>query len=188
MNVVQPIRDKKQIDAMAKALRASNERNWLLFMTGINTGLRISDLLRLRVRDVRQRRHLDLREKKTGKLKRAAIRDDLYDAFQIYTDGLADNVFLFRSKRGANKPLSRSGAYKVLRAAADQVGLRDIGTHTLRKTFGYHLYRDSERPKLGLLQKLFNHSSEEQTLRYIGVVQDELDAAVHDHGLGMDFG
>ena len=66
MNFVQPIRDMDQIYYIKKFLRERSERNYLLFVTGINSGLRISDLLRLRVRDAK-RMYIDLREKKTGK-------------------------------------------------------------------------------------------------------------------------
>lgn len=69
MNFVQPIRDMDQIYYIKKFLRERSERNYLLFVTGINSGLRISDLLRLRVRDAK-RMYIDLREKKTGKQKR----------------------------------------------------------------------------------------------------------------------
>lgn len=69
-------------------------------------------------------------------------------------------------------------AYKILREAADYVSLDGIGTHTLRKTFGYHFYQQYKDP--ALLQEIFNHSSEEITLRYIGVNQDMMDRAIRD--------
>lgn len=80
-----------------------------------------------------------------------------------------------------NTQLGRSGAYKMLRKAADEAGLRDIGTHTLRKTFGYHMYRKTK--DVALLQELFNHSSPATTLRYIGVTQDSMDQAMKEFSL-----
>ena len=67
-------------------------------------------------------------------------------------------------------------AYRILNQAARQVGLSDIGTHTLRKTFGYHFYQRTK--DVALLQKVFNHSSPSITLRYIGIDQDVIDKAI----------
>ena len=69
-------------------------------------------------------------------------------------------------------------AYKILRDAAAHVGLENIGTHTLRKTFGYHFYKQYKN--VALLQKIFNHSDPQVTLRYIGIDQDEMDYAMRN--------
>ncbi|MEC2221536.1 tyrosine-type recombinase/integrase, partial [Bacillus subtilis] len=74
------------------------------------------------------------------------------------------------------KPISRSMAYKILRAAAEYVGLDDIGTHTLRKTFGYHFYKQTK--DVAMLQEIFNHSDQRTTLRYIGINQDAMNNAM----------
>jgi integrase len=66
-------------------------------------------------------------------------------------------------------------AYRILNDAAQRVGIDAVGTHTLRKTFGYHTYRQTKN--LGLVQKLLNHTSSVDTLRYIGIEQEDLDAA-----------
>lgn len=148
MNFVQPIRDPEYIRVMKRFLKEKSDRNYMLFVTGINSGLRISDILNLRVSDVK-RPYFNMKEQKTQK-----------------------------SKEGVNKPIGRSMAYKILREAADYVSLEGIGTHTLRKTFGYHFYKQYKDP--ALLQEIFNHSSEDITLRYIGVNQDMMDKAIKD--------
>lgn len=177
MNFVQPIRDPEYIRAIKRFLKAKSERNYMLFVTGINSGLRISDILRLRVRDVK-RPYFNLKEQKTTKTKRIAMTPSLQRELKAYVEDKEDHEFLFQSREGLNKPIGRSMAYKILREAADYVSLEGIGTHTLRKTFGYHFYQQYKDP--ALLQEIFNHSSEEITLRYIGVNQDMMDKAIKD--------
>ncbi|XHV01321.1 site-specific integrase [Bacillus pumilus] len=149
-------------------------------MAGINLGLRISDLLQLRVKDVRKQ-YVSLREKKTGKEKRIKINKTLRKALDLYIKDRDDQEYVFRSREGLNKPISRSSAYIILREAAEYVGLDSIGTHTLRKTFGYWHYKKFK--DVALLQEIFNHSSPDITLRYIGITQDTMDKTMDDFGL-----
>ncbi len=180
MEFVQPIREKKQIDSMKKILRATNLRDHCLFVLGINSGLRISDLLKLDIRDVmddrgRVRDRISIRETKTGKSKDFPIGDTARKAILEY---LATRSYtfidpLFLSRKGGHA-LKRQQAYKIINDAARAVGIKEnIGTHTLRKTFGYHAYQSGV--SLTVLQKLFNHSAPSVTLSYIGITQDELD-------------
>lgn len=180
MNFVQPIRDPDMIEQIKRYLRSMNERNYMLFVFGINTGLRIQDMLKLRVRDVKGD-HIVMREMKTDKQKWLKINPTLKRELKRYTAEMDDYDFLFKSREGKNKPITRDMAYKILRKAANEFGLVDIGTHTCRKTFGYHLYRKEK--DITLLQKIFNHSSPEITLRYIGMDQDTMDNAISRFGL-----
>ena len=172
MNEVQPIRNRRDINAMKKALRG---RDLLLFVFGINSGLRISDILKLRVADVRDRDSIVISEKKTGKAKRFIFNDAIKQAVrQLVPADVPPNSFLFRSRKGDNKPISRVTAYRVLNEAAKRVGIAEpIACHSLRKTFGYHAYKNGT--DLALLQSIFNHSSQDVTLRYIGINQDRID-------------
>lgn len=170
MKEVQPIRSLEKIAEVKKRLALNGSRDVLLFSMGINTGLRISDLLSLKVGDVRGRNEYLLREKKTGKSKRIllhAVRKDIED----YTAFKSDNQYLFESKKGVG-PITRVQAYRILNKAAKDCGLEEIGTHTLRKSFGYHFYKANQN--VVMLQQLFNHSSPSITLRYIGITQDEI--------------
>jgi integrase len=141
-NTVEPIRDLEKIDAMKKILKAENLRNWLLFTLGINSALRVSDLLNLRQENVYDKRGrvleaIRLREKKTGKEKVFRINKSARKAFEEYIQavGYDPESFLFRSRMGANRPISRSRAWAVISRAAKAVGLtQPIGTHTMRKT------------------------------------------------------
>ena len=91
-------------------------------------------------------------------------------------------MYIFLSRKGTNKPISRQQAYRIINNAAESLGLvernrkgiiisGEIGTHTLRKTFGYHSFQNGT--SLELLMDLFNHSSKTQTLRYIGITEEQ---------------
>lgn len=179
MEVVQPIRDKEKIEEIKNVLKSQSLRDWFMFVAGINTGLRISDLLQLKVSDVKDKTHITIRER-TDKFKRYKILYPLAEAIEYYTKGMNDNDWLFPSRKG-DKPIGRVQAYRVLNNVGKAVGLEEIGTHTLRKTFGYHFYQ--QKKDVALLQEIFNHSAPSITLRYIGINQDVMDNALDGFGL-----
>lgn len=181
MQMVQPIRDIRKIEAMKKILRAGGKRNELLFILGINSALRVSDLLGLKVADVldqkgKLKEAVSLNERKTGKSKLFPLNDSAKKAIKEYVDEAKPeyDAPLFPSRK-VGKAISRVQAWEILSNAADEVGLEHVGTHTLRKTFGYHVYKRTNN--LGLVQKLLNHRSSGETLRYIGIEQIEMDDA-----------
>lgn len=174
MELVEPIRDKKQIESMKKVLKSSNVRDYVLFVLGINSGLRISDLLNLTVEDVKDKDRISLREKKTGKAKDFPLSEKSKKVIANYLKetGMTEGP-LFPSRKG-DKPITRVQAYRILNDAAESVGIKEsIGTHTLRKTFGYHAYQNGA--DITRIQKLLNHSSPGVTLSYIGITKEELD-------------
>ena len=180
MEYVQPIREKKQIDSIKKILKSTSLRNHCLFTLGINSGLRISDLLNLKIDDViddkgKIKDRITLREIKTGKIKDFPISDIARKSIADYLDGrnFEKDEPLILSRKG-NGVLKRQQAYRLINDAARRIGINDkIGTHTLRKTFGYHAYQSGI--DIAILQKLFNHSAPSVTLNYIGITQDDLD-------------
>ena len=179
MEFVQPIRDLKKIDTIKKLLKQQNLRDYCLFVLGINSGLRISDLLKLRISDVSEKGKIKdrirLREKKTNKYKDFPLSNSTKSALKEYlkTREYNENEPLFISRKNKGF-LLRQQAYKIINDVAKSVGIKEkIGTHTLRKTFGYHAYNNGY--DITLIQKLFNHSSPAVTLRYIGITQDEMD-------------
>ncbi|MEK5036903.1 site-specific integrase [Sporosarcina sp. FSL K6-3457] len=177
MKFVEPIRDVEKIEEMKSYLKKTSTRNYMLFVFGIYSTLRISDILTLKKKDVLGERLL-LIEKKTTKSKEILINPKLRRELKPYIAGLGDEDYLFQSRKGVNKPISRTTAYRVIRAAGEACGLSRIGTHSMRKTFGYHFY---ERTKdIALLQELYSHSSEEVTKRYIGINQDIMDKAIRN--------
>lgn len=178
MKEVQPIRDRKKIEGMKTELLKQGYRDYILFVLGINTGLRISDLLKLKVEDVKDNTHIILTEQKTGKIKRFMINNQLRQDIDKYINNMSGNEHLFQSQKGYNEAISRVQAYRILKKAAENVGLKEIGTHTLRKTFGYWHYKRYK--DVALLQELFNHSAPSVTLRYIGINQDIMDKTIED--------
>lgn len=113
MNSVNPIRDPEKIEEMKKILRKQSYRNYFLFVAGINVGLRIGDLLPLKVGDVREKSHIVIREQKTGKEKRFRINENLQREVQEYVEELNDEDYLFPSRQGRKKPLTRVSAAKL---------------------------------------------------------------------------
>jgi integrase len=179
MEFVQPIRDVEKIEAMKSELMRQSYRDYFLFVFGMNSGLRISDILPLQVRDVTDKTHITIKEEKTDKTKRFKINPSLAKLINDYTAGMKPNDYLFSSQKGGH--INRITAYKALNKAAKVVGVEEIGTHTLRKTFGYHFYQKTK--DVAMLQNLFNHSAPSVTLRYIGINQDMMDQALDDFSL-----
>jgi len=183
---VQPIRDIRKVEAIKHYLKQKNGRDYVLFMVGINTGFRISDILTLTVGDVKSS-HIEIIEGKTKKRKRIKIRKSLRRALDDFVKGKQEYEYLFtgRSRKHISgmkgEPIDSSTAYKFLSEAAHVHGVQDIGTHSMRKTFGYHFYLKTK--DIALLMELFNHSEESITLRYIGIIQDTLDDALDDFEL-----
>ncbi len=174
MVCVEPIRDRKKIELVKKVLKEHDKRNYLLFLMGINSGLRISDILKLKVCDVKNKEHIELIEQKTGKYKRFPITKSFKEELDNYIINKNPGDWLFLSQR-SGKAISRVQAYRIIRKACMHAGITaKIGTHTLRKTFGYHFYKKNK--DIALLQCIFNHSAPNITLKYIGINQDIIDA------------
>ena len=172
MTTVEPIRNKKDIQKVEIVLSKQSDRDLLLFIIGTNCGLRISDILRLNVSDVKNKTHIQITEKKTGKFKKFPINSKLKPMLEKFIKDRKNDEPLFLSHWGHR--LDRVSAYYIIRNACEKAKLQGkIGTHSMRKTFGYHHYQQFK--DVVILQKIFNHSSPQITLRYIGIDQDEID-------------
>ncbi len=176
---VEPIRDRKAINTMCYYLKGKDPKYGLLFKFGLNTGLRISDILPIKIEDVlisenKFHEYLIIREKKTRKEKKIKLNNTLKKEIISYMTlrKCADSPYLFYSNKGGY--ISRIQAYRVLKEAAQCCGVENFGTHSLRKTWGYWTYKKSKY-NIGLIMDMFNHSSQRITLRYIGISQDQKD-------------
>lgn len=170
---VQPIRSLDKIDDMKWSLKQwCGNRDYILFLLGINTGLRVSDLLRLKIADIKGKKKIVVKEGKTEK-PRTIHLTNINKELNDYIDTLEGTEWLFPSRKG-DKPISRIQAYRQLNKASDMVDIPDgIGTHTMRKTFGYWYYKQTK--DIATLQIILNHSHPEITLRYIGITDEEIE-------------
>lgn len=171
-HIAEPIKDKKDIKAVEQYLKEHNERDYVIWVLGLNSGLRVSDIVGLNVSDVVDKTHITIIEKKTQKRKSFYINDKLKKVLKSYTKGRDLDEPLFLGKFG--KRLDRKQVYRFLIDACNKIGIKSkVSTHTMRRTFGYHHYQQYKDAVI--LQKIFNHSSQRITLMYIGVTQDEID-------------
>ena len=201
----EPIKNIQDIAAVSEwFLERGRYRDNMLFIVGINFGLRVSDLLTLRFShlitdEFSFKTTFPILEKKTSNTRKVkknryvTINDAVVDAVTLYLENtpgvhLSDYMFTSESNRGKNqnKPLSRMSVHRILKEVADALGLDImVATHTLRKTFAYHqmLASNHDPRRLLLLQKIFGHSSVAQTLDYIGITKEEVQQAYLDLNL-----
>lgn len=179
MNLVHPIKDLNTVAQFKAKLKEKNYRDYMVFTMGINVGLRISDLLPLRVEQLLDKQYLEIVEEKTNKPKRFLINSQIQNEIKMYVEalGLEPSDYMFNS-RFKGKHLSRIQCWRVLEATAKELGIEGFGTHSLRKTFGYHHFKRNK--DLAMLQKIFNHSSQSVTLAYIGLTDEEIDKTIED--------
>jgi len=175
MNEVQPIKERRAILAIKKNLKARSARDYLLFVLGLNFYLRVSDLLRLRVADILQPDYVTVKEGKTGKTRRIKLNDASKEAIEFYLQKEKvhnPDHFLFTSTRG-NQVISRVRVHQLIKEWTKEVGLKgEYSCHSLRKSYGYALRKAGV--DVGTICKMFNHSSVRQTLRYIGIEEEDI--------------
>lgn len=184
MNEVQAIKCREHIELLKASLYG---RDLLLFTLGINVGLRISDLLSLTVGQLRNQDSVTITESKTKKSRTLALNNSAKnDIASLIPVDAPDGEYVFKSRKscastGVNKPIGRVQAYRILNAAIVRAGLSNVytsfGAHSLRKTFGYFAYESGI--DITLLMRILNHSSQRETLRYIGIEAEEIAEVYH---------
>lgn len=201
-----PIKSIEDINRISEYLIAKRRyRDNMLFIVGINFGLRVSDLRVLRFSNLINESFVfkdsfPVFEKKTRNTRKRkknryiTINNAVIEAVTLYLENtpdvrLSDYMFRSKSNRGGNQnePLTIKSIDRILKGIGNDLGISaKISTHTLRKTFGYHqmLMSNNDSRKLLLLQKIFNHSSPAQTLDYIGITGEEIEEAYRNLNLG----
>ena len=171
-HIAEPIKSKKDIKAVEQYLKEHNERDYVLWVLGVNSGLRVSDIVGLNVSDVVDKTHITIIEKKTQKRKSFYINDKLKRVLKLFIKDRDLDEPLFLGKQG--RRLNQRQVYRFLTKTCLELGIKaKVSTHTMRRTFGYHHYQQYKDAVI--LQKIFNHSSQRITLMYIRVEQDEID-------------
>lgn len=184
MAKTQPMKELEQILALKEYFFERGEiRNYALIVIGLNTSLRISDVLSLQWQDVfnyktkAYRNHITVIEKKTQKENIVAINPSILSALKMLKKldkRPKPEYYLFPSRKGNNQPISRQQAYAIIKKASQILGFEgNISCHSLRKTFGYQAWKQGVQP--ALLMSIYNHSSYEITKQYLGIAQDERD-------------
>lgn len=174
---VEPIREKDLIQECLNYLENKNERDKIMFAIGIYTGLRVGDILRLRVKDVYHKNRIVIKQEKTEKYIEIPINKELKKMLNNYCEDKTPTEFLIKSRVGYNQPISKDRAYKIFREMSEELGIEGIGTHTMRKTCGYHLYYSGGKDIVNVMN-ILGHKEPSMTLRYIGVTQDTKEKAI----------
>ena len=174
-----PIRSEKDI-RLIKRLLSERHRDYCLFVFGINTNLRASDLCKItvgQVRNLQPGEHFVLREQKTGKLKMVTVNRSVCEAVSNRLSAMPDvegGAYLFCSQKGRNQALTVSSIHRLVKSWCREINLKgNYGSHTLRKTFGY-IHRTVHGTDIPTLMEMFNHSSQKQTLAYLGIQPDDV--------------
>ena len=204
-HAAEPIKSMEDIDRISKFLIDQRRyRDNMLFIVGINFGLRVSDLRVLRFSNLINENFtfkdkFAVFEKKTRNTRKRkknryiTVNDAVVEAVTLFlehTRGVCLSDYMFTSTRGkadGTKPMDSNSIDYILKGIAKDLGLTmHVSTHTLRKTFAYHmmLMAHNDPRQLLLLQKMLNHSSPAQTLDYIGITSEEIDAAYRELNLG----
>ena len=207
-HAAEPIKSMEDINRISQYLIENKRyRDNMLFIVGINFGLRVSDLRLLKFRllindNLTFKDRFAVFEKKTRNTRKRkknryiTINRAVIDAVVLFlenTDGICLSDYMFRSQsnngKSSGEPLSIKSIDRILKGIAMDLDLNiKMSTHTLRKTFCYHqmLMSGNDNRKLLLLQKMLNHSSPAQTLDYIGITAEEIDIAYRKLNLGSE--
>lgn len=183
---VSAFKNKKEIEKIKQFLLGKkNKRDYALFVLGINIGLRTQDLLALKIKDVSKdkntiKKKVQVIEQKTDKIREFEINDSAATALKLYLSSLPTydpEQWLFPSRKGS-EALTVDAVRGIIKDVCKELNIKgNYGAHSLRKTFGYWVYvsRVQQNPLvLVTLQKMFNHSTQATTLRYIGIDSTEI--------------
>lgn len=182
---VEPIRNQEDIDKMFLYLKQDNPRDAILFLVGISSGFRISDLVKLTAGEFRRDITADIKEQKTKNYRKLYLNKEVLKNFVLpYIENYDDDEYLFQSRNGYNQHISVSQAYRILKKAAKATKIKvKVGTHTMRKTFGYRLYQLQHDESL--VSECFGHSDANITRRYIGINEQAKKEAIEGLTIGV---
>lgn len=179
---VLPIKDSNVLKQVQECLLhdfKAGRRNYTIFQVGKATLLRVSDVLALKSSDVFDEQgnvkltawiH-DKKTDKTNRLYLKPVEGDLAIYRQWCNQHDLNSAWLFPSITRPERHITGSQYYKVMHHVGDWLGLDYLGTHTMRKTGAYRVYTQTNY-NIGLVMDLLNHSSQSETLKYLGLDQE----------------
>jgi integrase len=178
MSEVQAVKDLDKVKLISHLLERRYSKQMAdVWNIGLNLALRVSDLLSIKFEDIHDDR-LVVKESKTGKLANIKLNQKALDAIKAIQVEHPDHIYLFQSYRNQQSlnrlpnPLSRRAVSTAFAMIGEEVNI-SLGTHSMRKTRGYHLYQSTK--DIARVMKMLRHSSEGVTLRYIGITQADVD-------------
>lgn len=185
MGTTQPLKSKTEITRLKEYFIKKGEiRNYAMITLGLNTSIRISDLLNLQWADVynfhlkRYRKHISIIEQKTEKHTMIPLNKEAKKALDYLMEQektITETDYIFKSRIGDNRPIGRTQAYRIIKHATEELNIEGtLACHSLRKTFGYQAWKQGVPP--AVIMSIYNHSSLEITKRYLSIDQDERDA------------
>ena len=185
----EPLKDEFEIKLVRRMIKKHTKeplRNLIIFNLGINNGIRTNDILKLKISDVWNKEYTTIRESKTGKQREIRLNvANLQQDIKAYVGNMKwnDDTYLFRSYKDPNKPIQTVAIYRMFKRINKVSGgqLPHLTAHSMRRTFGYQYYKKTH--DIVTLMKLFNHSKQAITLRYIGIEREEIRNSLRDFEL-----
>lgn len=166
MNWVAPIKDEETLEKFKAKLREMDDKYYIMFEIGVETGLQLQEILKFKNKDIRGKDSIEANIG-TKNIKRTfLIPSELKEIINQYTEGKDPEAFLILGHASSPAALSREQAYRALKSAGKSMGLTSIGAQTMRKTFAWRYYKATG--DIYYLQNLLNHASPSITYRYIG--------------------
>lgn len=170
---------KEDMDKVIRYLqRHEDKRRYCLFILGINTGLRVGDMVGLKIADIKDKDYIWVVEDKTSKRRRLIINKDIKNMLEQYYHGSSKKEYLFKSQKGGH--ISEVQAWRWFKEMKKACRIKyNIGTHSMRKSLGR---KTIEKHKIEVVQKVLGHSSPKHTLAYLGIEQEMVDDVMMNIG------
>ncbi len=180
-----PLKTKRDVLNIQDYLRYKSKRNYTIFVLGITTGYRAGDLVNLQVRDIKEalkykefviqegKKFNNKRVKdKNRKARRVELIPSVAKILKEYIKDMKDYEYIFKSRKGLNKPIGVQAVSNALKEAGEYFGLYNITAHSMRKTYAYKIWIESGKDTL-VVKELLGHSSIEETKLYLGLDKEE---------------
>ena len=180
-----PLKTKRDVLNIQDYLRYKSKRNYTLFVLGITTGYRAGDLVNLQVRDIKEAlkyKEFVIQEGKkfnnkrvkdrNRKARRVELIPSVARILKDYIKDMKDYEYVFKSRKGLNKPIGVQAVSNALKEAGEYFGLYNITAHSMRKTYAYKIWIESGKDVL-VVKELLGHSSTEETKLYLGLDKEE---------------